>query len=370
MAGLFGGFALTFKIVAGIYLLPVGLAFVAAAGLSRPGARTLLQHSAAFGCAGLATGGPWLLIRLLQTGNPIFPLYNNVFGSDKWPPVNERFDLWLFGVGHTLSDAASAWWEVSLHPWRFGQWMAPWAVGVTVLGFAAAIPMSGAIFKSRDKAAIIALAVLAAGAWFLLSQYHRYGLPAFSLLAIAGGAGVAAALRQAPKPIATATAGVMLLVLFAGAGASAMVMAIPGPFPSRVVLGDESREAYRDRTTADYFPLRFLDEATRGTDDRAAILGYPYNYFVTNRLYDAGLPAEASPFSRIARSGAPAAEMARQLLANKVRWLVVDYNPVGGESPWPPDYLAKGVFSPDFLNNYTDVVFQKYNVFVYRIRGP
>jgi hypothetical protein len=368
MAGLFGGLALTFKIVAGIYVLPLALAFIAGLIIwSRRGPLEAGRDAAAFAAGGLLTGAPWLLIRFFQTGNPVFPLYNNVFKSDRWPPVHERFDLWLYGVGHNIDDAGTVWWQIAVHPWRFGQWLPPWAIGLPALTFVAALLMAPWLPKSRPAVFLALVALLTAGSWFLLSQYHRYGLPAFSLLAMVGGAGIWAAARQLPKPLPAVALTAALSVWFAGGVILTLVMGVPEPYPTRVVLGQESREAFRDRSVADYYPLSYLESVTRGTDDQAAILGYPYNYFVTNRLYDVIVPETLSPFRRIALSGASPGVMARELLDSHIRWLVVDYNPIGGESQWPPDWLARGVLSDAFLQAHTEVAFEKYRVVVYRI---
>ena len=93
------------------------------------------------GRAGLAIGLPWLLIRFAQTGNPVFPLFNNVFKSAKWPPIHERFDLWLYGIGHDPGDLATVLWEVSLHPWRFGQEMPTWSIGLTAMLIVAVVTL-------------------------------------------------------------------------------------------------------------------------------------------------------------------------------------------------------------------------------------
>jgi hypothetical protein len=370
-AGLFGGLALTFKIVAGIYVIPLALAFVAALIFAaRPARREGLRHAAAFAAGGLLTGAPWLLLRLIQTGNPVFPLYNDIFESDKWPPVRERFDLWLYGVGHSPGDAGSVWWEVAAHPWRFGQWLPPWSMGLPVLAFVAAALMAPSLFRGKPAAMLGLLAVLAAGSWFLLSQYHRYGLPAFSLLAIAGAAATWLALRQLHPRLVAPAASLLVAIWFAGGTVLALVMGVPDPYPTDVVLGHESREAYRDRSTADYFPLRFVEERMKGTDDAAAIVGFPYNYFVTNRLYDYTEPSTLSPFTRAATSGATPEQTAKDLLAARVRWLIVDYNPVAGQSPWPPADLTAGVLSEAFIKAHTEVAFEKYGVVVYRVIGP
>jgi 4-amino-4-deoxy-L-arabinose transferase-like glycosyltransferase len=365
LAGLFGGLALTFKIVSGIYLIPLALAFGVVLVRARRPLAARARAAAAFAGGGVLTGAPWLVIRLVQTGNPVFPLYNDVFRSEKWPPVREKFDLWLYGIGHSPADAGSVWWEVALHPWRFGQWLPPWAIGLPVLAFAAAVALAPELRRSRPCAGLVLLALLSAAAWFLLSQYHRYGLPAFALLGLAGGASIWAALRGLPGRLPAVAAAALLAIWSTGGLVLTLTTGVPDPYPSGVLLGHETPAAYRERAIADYAPLRFLDEAMRGSDDAAGLVGYPYNFFVLNRVYDITEPAELSPFTAAAKSGAAPPEMAARLLDSHVRWLLVDYNLLA-EQP-PPDWLARGLLSPGFLQGQTEVAFEKYNVIVYRI---
>ncbi len=368
--GLFAGLALTFKIVSGIYLIPIAIVF---AGLlltaSKASYRARLGDAGLFTLGGLAAGAPWLLIRLFQTGNPVFPLYNNIFKSDKWPPVQEKFDLWLYGIGHSAGDAAGVLWEVALHPWRFGQWQPAWAIGIPVLAVAGALALLPSASRNRQSAALLGLTLLAAAAWFFLSQYHRYGLPAFALTALVGAGGLTLALRDAPKQLAGALGAALICAWFAGGAVLLQPMFWPQPFPSGVVLGRESREDYRERTVPGYDALRFLDGRMRGTDEAAALVGYPYNYFVENRVYDINLPSEISPFTRAALYGTTPDAAARILREGGISWLLIDYrHPPGADSgPWPPAWLQQNLLNPAFLGAYTEVAYDKGNVIVYHL---
>jgi hypothetical protein len=371
LAGLCAGLALTFKIVSALYILPLAGAFLAAVLLSRRSMTApALRDLSAFVAAGLAIGLPWLLIRLVQTGNPVFPLFNNVFKSAKWPPIHERFDLWLYGIGHAPGDLASVLWEVSLHPWRFGQEMPTWAIGLTAMLIVAAPALLAPVARNRGQVLLLALAVAGLVLWFLLSQYHRYGLPAFALLVILGAGGVNAILHRLPRLPASLAAMSLAGVTYAGGLGLMLLLVIPQPYPTDFILGRESVEEFRDRTTAGYPALRFVDEAAVRNREEAAILGYAFNYFVRTRMYDWNLAPELSPFTRIARSGLRGSELARALTQSNIRWLLVRTQPVFEGEQWPPGWLAESVLSPEFLALHTEVAFEKYDVIVYRVLEP
>jgi hypothetical protein len=369
LAGAFGGAALTFKLVSAVYILPLAGAFAVLLALSRRRPREVLREGCAFAFAGLGLGSPWLVLRWVQTGNPVFPMYNNIFRSDKWEPVNERFDLWLYGIGHGLTEAGRVWLEVTREPSLFGQYLPAWAVGIAPLAFAAAIVGVPLAVRTRQSFVYLALAVLFALSWFLVSQYHRYGLPAYVLMAVAAAPALVFALKGLPQRAVAFIGGALVFVWSTAALAAGMAALEPGPYPRDVVLGRESREAYSDRAIPNYGPLVFLDRVTRDRDEHAAVLGYQYNYFMRNRLYSMLEPAPLSTFRRVIDQGLPAAETARALREAGIYWLVVDWTPLfPGE--WPPRYLAEGVLSPEFLADHTVQVFEKHNVVVYRIVGP
>ncbi|HXH22251.1 MAG TPA: hypothetical protein VNN10_09485 [Dehalococcoidia bacterium] len=370
-AGLCAGLALTFKIVSGLYILPLAGVFLVAVGWER---RRLdlqaVRELVAFAAAGLTAGLPWLLIRLEQTGNPVFPLFNNAFKSERWPPVHERLDLWLFGIGHSASDLASVLWEISVHPWRFGQGIPTWSVGLPAMLVVCAVALLAPAARNRAQVLFLLLAAMSLLSWFFLSQYHRYGLPPFAMLAIVGSGGLLTILRRLPTPAAWAAATSLAALTFAGGLALTLLLVVPRPYPTDFLLGRESVDEFRDRTTAGYPTLLFLDEATAESGEGSAILGFAFNYFVRAPMYEWDLPPELSPFTRIVRSGLEGRDLARALTANNIRWLLVRTQPMFEGEPWPPDWLANSVLSPSFLSRHTEVAFEKYDVIVYRILEP
>jgi hypothetical protein len=421
VAGLLCGLALSFKIVAALYVLPLTLVFVgaviASARVARSasvafdphpnplpareggskagegstssrddtGERSVIRTElkpvlspveglrpygiGAFTAGGLLGGAPWLALRWLQTGNPIFPFYNDVFRSDKWPPVNERFDLDQFGIGTTLSDFVSFWWEASASPVRFGQETPDWVIGLPLLLSLGAVVL---LPRLRVNGAWVwcAAAIACLLSWFLLSQYLRYGLPAFALLSLPAAFAIVEALRLlAASQAVRAAVMTALLAAWGGAGIAVGVGAFsltPEHFPTDVLLGRESREEFR-HAIPNYSAIAFFDQQTRGTDEAGALLGFPYNYYALNHLYDVIVPAELSPFRRIVEAGLAPDQLAAALVDENIRWLVYDArNPFIAET-WPPEWLAQTVLAPEFVERHMEVAFEEEGVFVYRI---
>jgi hypothetical protein len=310
-------------------------------------------------------------LRWLQTGNPVFPLYNAVFSSDKWPAVNERFDLDQFGIGTAPEDLVSFWWEASVDPSRFGQQTPDWLIGLPLLLSLGAVLM---LPRLRDREAILwmAAALACIVSWFFLSQYHRYGLPAFALLSLPAAFALVEALRVLIANVAVRSVVMTgLVAVWFGAGIVVAIGAFsltPDRFPAEVLLGRESREEFRRTGIPDYAAIAYFDAQTRGTDEAGALLGFPYNYFALNRLYDVIVPAELSPFRRIVESGLAPDELANALIEANIRWFVYDArNPFLAEV-WPPEWLAHTVLSPEFLERHAEVAFEEDGVFVYWIK--
>jgi hypothetical protein len=364
LAGALGGLALAFKIVAGLYVIALSIVFAIVLLRDARLRREAVRPALGFILAGIAAGSPWLLLRWAETGNPVFPLFNRVFKSDMWPAVNERFDLFLYGIGTTPSDLVSIWWEATLHPWLFGQGAPPWLFGLPFLASLAFLLWLPAIRRNRGGMVWVGFAFAAFLAWFWWSQYHRYGLPPAALLALPAAAALVFALRQfrsSAWPLALVP---LLVVWFAAGIANGFASNYPEDYPTDVLLQRETREQYRQRVIPDYLPLRFLEERTAGTSDQAFIFGFPYNYFVANPVWDSILPPELSPPRRIAEAGLTGRPLAAALLEARVRYLVIDYNLAANGTP---EWLAASLMDKDFLAGYTKVRFDRFNVLVYEV---
>jgi len=83
-AGIFAGLAASTKANAIIYVISIFLVLLVA--------RHKTKDIALFGVAAILLGLPWYLKAYIQTGNPFYPFYNNLFDSVYWHPVFDSFN--------------------------------------------------------------------------------------------------------------------------------------------------------------------------------------------------------------------------------------------------------------------------------------
>ncbi len=132
------------------------------------------------------TSLPPLLLRWVETENPVLPAYNNIFHSKYWLPVNEQlnFPFWLHpGAWGPLAAVWKAVTEPNLMvedapPGAFGM-----LIGITVLAL-----LLGWLGRDRSRAnRVVWIALVGAAVfWWVNLRYLRYLLPtdfvAFALL--------------------------------------------------------------------------------------------------------------------------------------------------------------------------------------------
>jgi hypothetical protein len=265
----------------------------------------------------------------------------------------------------------SFWWQASADPSRFGQATPDWLIGLPLLASLGALIFARELWRAPEGRLWALAAILSLLAWFGFSQYLRYGLPAFALLAPLAAGAIVGALRSLRLPAATASgllSGFIALLFAAGIVIATGAFSLtPGHFPTAVLLGRESAAGYRRDWVPNYTAISFFAAATQGQPDKGVILGFPYNYFAANELYDVIVPATLSPFRRVVEAGLPLAEMARALLEEDVRWFIYDANNPFEHEEWPPVWLANSILSPVFVANHLHVAFSEDGVTVYRI---
>jgi len=109
----------------------------------------------------------------MLTGNPTFPLFNDVFGSPLLAAENLHDPRWLAPVGWDLP------WQLTFHTRDYAEtWNG--AAGFSLLGLLGAVPLALTLRRVRWLALGAALAFAAA---ILAVHYLRYTLPAQALLA-------------------------------------------------------------------------------------------------------------------------------------------------------------------------------------------
>jgi hypothetical protein len=133
--------------------------------------RRVVTGFIAGGLAALVVTPPFL-IRWIDTGNPVFPQFNDIFRSRFAAPVNDRLNM-PFDPAHSLSDLVKLPWRVLTQTTRYVEAVPDSAFGV--IPFLVVLP----IVLNRGSRRVGALVVLgiASAIWWKELRYIRYFLP-------------------------------------------------------------------------------------------------------------------------------------------------------------------------------------------------
>jgi len=348
VAGLCAGCALSFKVLAGILII---LLLVLLTGwrwwsTRRWGATAASSWYFALGTA--LTGFPWPLLRLVETGNPVFPLLNNVFRSRFFPEVAFPGFLASFGIGKDPIALLRLPWDVSFAAQPFGEGLPPIAVGASVL-------LALLASLGQGNGGLVGLvASLAASYWLvwgLSSQYLRYLLPGFPAICVLASLGLEALRKGAStgtRKFGDIVVPFLVLVLLGCGflGYARTFFNIPERIPWKVAFGFEGREDYLERVLPAVALYRYLERSTDVATVKLLSLGEP------SFLYFSGFADGTwGPYGRTilsAKSPEQAFETMRSLgfthvLVNRRKF------------PEPPAWL--NVAQDEFLERFTKLLF-------------
>ncbi len=129
-------------------------------------------------CGAAITALPPLILRWIDSGNPLLPAYNNIFRSKYWLPVNEtvNFPFWP----HPGSwGPFSAVWKAIVEPKLMSEDAPPGAFSLLVGAILVALAL-GWVGRGRERASrIVWVALLPTVVfWWISLRYLRYLLPA------------------------------------------------------------------------------------------------------------------------------------------------------------------------------------------------
>ena len=131
-----------------------------------------------YGAVGIAvTAGPPLALRWIDTGNPVFPAYNNIFKSPYWLPINEKFNFPFWPTAGTWGPVKAIW-EGIFHPSLMNEAAPPGSFAIPIVLVVVAV-LIGWRFRRRHSGALLVWAalVVTAAAWWSEFRYLRYLLP-------------------------------------------------------------------------------------------------------------------------------------------------------------------------------------------------
>jgi len=268
LAGLAAGAALGTKYIALLLAVAVGLAWLWIALRNKARRRLLLEGAAIVAVVAASVGGIWYVRAAWHRGNPVYPFLGEVF-SDRQTAnsdLSETLPKSKSPLGRGPIALASAPWQVTMHPERFGG-------RGHQLGVLPLVALPGLLFCRRLRGLGTLLAVSAGYAvlWFLLRQNVRFLFPVVPLLA-AATVWVWVGVRRFPIParwtVAAAFAGVVAAMAAVGLHRAGDRLA--------VATGIESREDYLLRHEPTYQAAAVLN---RLAPEGAHVLSQDYRGF-------------------------------------------------------------------------------------------
>ncbi len=140
--------------------------------------RSVLQRFGYSLLGAAITGLPPLILRWVDSGNPLLPAYNNIFRSKYWLPVNEQvnFPFWM----HPGSwGPVTVVWKAVAEPQLMSEDAPPGAFGVLIGAIVLAL-LLGWLGRDRSRGSrVVWVALLPAIVfWWVSLRYLRYLLPA------------------------------------------------------------------------------------------------------------------------------------------------------------------------------------------------
>jgi hypothetical protein len=264
LTGLLSGFALSTKLNAVFLLAPLAVFITIAIFAER--SQTLKQRFlslASFCTMGLLSSAPWPVLRYVQTGNPVFPLLNNVFKSPLWPEVNEHFNWAMFGIGTGLDSFFRLPWEMTFQGTSFAETHQMGMIGLGLLVLPVLI--FGRIFgRSASRLVVfvgITLLVFSI-CWAYSVQYLRYFLIVLPLVYILAGYALVRIKDFSP---ASSIQGIVTALIYGLIWIWIVVSllfytSVVGNAPYKVAFGLESRQEYLARTLSTYSAFEHIDQ--------------------------------------------------------------------------------------------------------------
>jgi 4-amino-4-deoxy-L-arabinose transferase-like glycosyltransferase len=355
-SGLLAGAALGTKLTA----LTAAAALVAALlfFLARD-AETPLPRKAGTLAAYLATLGlvaaPWYLIVLVFTGNPFFPLFNGIFRSPGWDPVNTNLNAGLFGIGTSPGSLVKLPFALTFRSGRFGEALPNGGAGLALALLPAAAVLAWRVFAGRRVLFLIAGCYLVL--WAFNVQYARYYIPLLPVVCLVTVAAVS--LLSLARPLRRFHVALAGLVLVAQVCLhSLQYWNIPDRVPVLFAFGRESEEAFLSRALGGvYDAVRHLNGVLRPGEKVVTGGADPMRFYL-----DAPLASFSETFELKKICGSlPPPQLAHSLTENGYTYLLVS---------GPIDPKRGEPFStPEFLRRFTTLEFQYSSARVYRIHA-
>ncbi|HRK22087.1 MAG TPA: glycosyltransferase family 39 protein [Fimbriimonadaceae bacterium] len=259
----------------------------------------------------LVLAGPWYVKNFLWTGNPVYPFFYEVIGSQNWDDFSAKIykeEQQTFGVGRDPTSLGHAILGLSYQPGRYvnpgqtaGLGMPTGALGAAMVAAWLVWLASGRL--RRFEASVLITTGISLMMWFVLSQQSRYlitlGIPA----AILAGAAIS---RLKIGPLLAG----LVAIQAAAALYVGKVFHVDPKLP--VILGRTSIEDYWKATAPFAEAAKGIDEAVT-KQGKVALFDEVFGYFL-NVPYFWANPGHSTqiPWANLDDGVAWADEMKRQ----------------------------------------------------------
>lgn len=226
----------------------------------------------AYGTVAAAMVMPWLIRAFVNTGNPFYPLFYNIFGGAYINAVVSQY--WVdalrgIGFGTGVFELIKLPWNVTMHSTAFRETL---GTGPVFLAFIPAL----LLIKKAD-AKIKALLLMAAAftlAWFFTAQVLRYIFVVYAMLAVVTGYVINRMLKERQLRAAAAAGFAIIMVvnlaIWAGANSDEL----------KAAAGLQSRENFLQQKVSNYNLLRYANENLEGA--RICLYGDIRGYYSDN----------------------------------------------------------------------------------------
>ncbi len=271
LTGVLAGAAAATKMSA--YVIPAILFFAVAYVSRKEKLARAAKNIAAYSIAAAAMIAPWMAKAYAYTGNPVYPLFSNIFGgkylSEGLVTVWVKEALAFTGTGTSLVDLLALPWNMTMNTPAFGELL---GVGPVFLAFIPLLLLMGNV--DRKIKWLLAMAAAPLVVWFYTAQSLRYIFFVYALLSIASAYAISRLLSaKGTGKIAGAAVAltiVMNLALWAGANNDEL----------RVAAGLTDKEIYLSQQMENYQLLKYANENLKGA--KLCIYGSIRGYYSDN----------------------------------------------------------------------------------------
>ncbi len=370
LAGFLAGMAAGCKVTAIPLILPIGIVILAGLLKRHQLHPATWKGSLKFVGPAVLFLAPWLVRDALWTGNPVYPLFNSIFGSALWVQSKDLFGISAVS-GNSLLDFLTLPWRMVTES-KLYYLESPGAVlaGLPLL----ALPW-GYLWKNKKNPgwrtpALAGVFILVSGTFllFLMAKHLRYLMPVLTISSVLAALNLEL-IWQSIRGWKHSAWGLAAGVLFAltyifgsRLGLIARISELPERFPVQVVLGLEGKEAFLERAIPVYDALQYLRQLDDGAP-KVLSLGNEFRFYTTARIYGIQFSTEAR---QIVNEALGSADLAQRLADKGYTYLLINYP----ERDYNPKSYDPPAVNQEFISRYTQLVYYKNRIAIYRLLDP